>query len=165
MSNNQNLESLYNSELKPRLTELNNQRADIVNKIKKFALYSIVPIIISIFVSIEIQFPIPTIIVVGLSVLISFFKINPLWKEYYKQFKEQVIREIIRFIDDGLSFLSETIKKRIVGVLSDWSSDNKNVVIWMTSSEKDCKWSDSTWELTLDNFEPFEFKSDFEIIM
>ena len=38
MSNNQNLESLYNSELKPRLTELNNQRADIVNKIKNFFL-------------------------------------------------------------------------------------------------------------------------------
>ena len=78
MSNNQNLESLYNSELKPRLTELNNQRADIVNKIKKFAFYSIVPIIISIFVSIEIQFPIPTIVVVGLSVLISFIgKLSP----------------------------------------------------------------------------------------
>jgi len=104
MSNNQNLESLYNSELKPKLAELNNQRADIVNKIKKFALYSIIPILISIFVSIEMQLPIPTIIVVGLSVLISFFKINPLWKEYYKQFKEQVIREIIRFINDGLSY-------------------------------------------------------------
>ena len=34
MSNTKNLESLYNSELKPRLSELNNQRADIVNKIK-----------------------------------------------------------------------------------------------------------------------------------
>ena len=104
MSNTKNLESLYNSELKPRLSELNNQRADIVNKIKRFALYSIIPIIISIFISIQIQLPIPTIIIIGLSVLISFFKINPLWKEYYKQFKEQVIREIIRFIDDDLSY-------------------------------------------------------------
>ena len=104
MSDTKNLESLYNSELKPRLSELNNQRASIVNKIKSFALYSIVPIIISIFISIQIQLPIPTIIIIGLSVLISFLKINPLWKEYYKQFKEQVIREIIRFIDDDLSY-------------------------------------------------------------
>ena len=34
MSNNQNLESLYNSELKPKLAELNNQRADITAVIK-----------------------------------------------------------------------------------------------------------------------------------
>ena len=52
MSDTKNLESLYNSELKPRLSELNNQRASIVNKIKSFALYSIAPIIISIFISI-----------------------------------------------------------------------------------------------------------------
>ena len=104
MSDTKNLESLYNSELKPRLSKLDNQRVQIISKIKKFVLYSIIPIIISIFISIQIESPIPVIIVVGLSVLISFFKINPLWKEYYKQFKEQVIREIIRFIDEGLSY-------------------------------------------------------------
>ena len=104
MSDTKNLESLYNSELKPKLSKLDNQRVNIINKIKKFALYSIIPIIISIFISIQIEFPIPAIIVIGLCVLISFFKINPLWKEYYKQFKEQVIREIIRFIDEGLSY-------------------------------------------------------------
>tara|TARA_B100000315_G_scaffold47101_1_gene41891 strand:+ start:17413 stop:18732 length:1320 start_codon:yes stop_codon:yes gene_type:complete len=69
----------------------------------------------------------------------------------------------VLIIDDGLSFLSKEIKLRIVSVLSDWSIDKNSVVIWMTSSEKDCKWTDSSWELTLDNFEPFEFKSDFEI--
>lgn len=104
MSDTKNLESLYNSELKPRLSELDNQRVNIVSKIKKFALYSIIPIIISVFVSIQIEFPIPTIIIIGLSVLISWFKISPLWKVYYKQFKEQVIKEIIRFIDERLSY-------------------------------------------------------------
>ena len=74
-----------------------------------------------------------------------------------------ILNPEVFIIDDGLSFLSKTIKKRIVNILSDWSSDKKSVVIWMTSSEKDCKWIDSTWELSLDNFEPFEFKSDFEI--
>ncbi|MAQ44171.1 MAG: Galanin [Candidatus Marinimicrobia bacterium] len=104
MSNISNLENLYNSELKPRLSVLNNQRVAIVNKIKKFSLYSIAPIIISIFISIQIHNPIPTIITIVISALISFFKINPLWKEYYKQFKEQVIREIIRFINNDLSY-------------------------------------------------------------
>ena len=36
MSDTKNLESLYNSELKPRLSKLDNQRVGIVNKIKKF---------------------------------------------------------------------------------------------------------------------------------
>ena len=104
MTEKNNLESLYNSELKPRLSTLDNQRLTIVNKIKTSILYSLLPIIISIFISIQIQFPIPTIITIGICALISYFKINPLWKDYYKQFKEQVIREIIRFIDDGLSY-------------------------------------------------------------
>mgnify|MGYP001224565202 CR=1 FL=1 len=104
MSDIKNLENLYNSELKPRLSELDNQRTHIIKKIKEFSLYAILPILISIFFSIYIENPIPTIIVIALSVLISFIKINPLWKEYYKQFKEQVIREIIRFINKDLSY-------------------------------------------------------------
>tara|TARA_Y100001970_G_C14218457_1_gene851088 strand:+ start:632 stop:1600 length:969 start_codon:yes stop_codon:yes gene_type:complete len=104
MSDIKNLEKLYNSELKPRLSKLNNQRLAIVSKIKLFSLYAISPIIISIFGSIQIENPIPAIIVIALSAFISFIKINPLWKEYYKQFKEQVIREIIRFINQDLSY-------------------------------------------------------------
>ena len=104
MSDINNLESLYNSELKPKLSELDNHRVNIISNIKRYTLYSIIPISISIFVSIQIEFPIPTIVVVGLSVLISFFKINPLWKEYRRQFKEQVIKQIIKFIDEGLSY-------------------------------------------------------------
>ena len=104
MSDINNLESLYNSELKPKLSELDNQRVNIISNIKRYTLYSIIPIAISIFISIQIEFPIPTIVVVGLSVLISFFKINPLWKEYRRQFKEQVIKQIIKFIDEGLSY-------------------------------------------------------------
>ena len=100
MSDINNLESLYNSELKPKLSELDNQRVNIISNIKRYTLYSIIPIAISIFVSIQIELPIPSIVVIGLSVLISYFKINPLWKEYRRQLKEQVIKQIIKFIDE-----------------------------------------------------------------
>jgi len=99
-----NLEHLYNTELKPKLSKLDNQRIAIINKIKRFIVISILPVALSIYLSINFQHPLPTIIVAGICVLISFFKISPLWKEYRSQFKEQVIREIIKFIDSSLSY-------------------------------------------------------------
>jgi len=99
-----NLENLYNTELKPKLSELDNQRIAIINKIKRYILLSIIPVALSIYFSISFQNPLPTIILVGIFILISFFKISPLWKEYRSQFKEQVIREIIKFIDSSLSY-------------------------------------------------------------
>ena len=99
-----NLENLYNTELKPKLSELDNQRIAIINKIKRYILLSIIPVALSIYFSISFQNPLPTIILVGIFILISFLKISPLWKEYRSQFKEQVIREIIKFIDSSLSY-------------------------------------------------------------
>ena len=99
-----NLENLYNTELKPKLSKLDNQRIAIINKIKKYIIISIIPVALSIYFSINFQNPLPTIILAGIFILISFFKINPLWKEYRSQFKEQVISEIIKFIDSSLSY-------------------------------------------------------------
>ena len=34
----------------------------------------------------------------------AYFKIRPIWETYYNEFKEQVIRQIITFIDESLSY-------------------------------------------------------------
>jgi hypothetical protein len=104
MSEKVNLENLYNTELKPKLSNLDNQRIDIINQIKKYLIISIIPLAISIYLSINFQNPIPVIAVAGISIFISFYKINPKWKEYRAQFKEQVIKEIIKFINSSLHY-------------------------------------------------------------
>ena len=104
MSEKINLENLYNTELKPKLSKLDSQRIEIINKIKKYFIISIIPVILSIYLSINFQNPIPAIAVAGIFILVSFFKINPLWKEYRSQFKEQVIKEIIKFINSSLNY-------------------------------------------------------------
>jgi len=104
MSKNTNLEHLYNTELKPHLSGLDNKRIQIINKIKSYALFSILPLALAFYFTINFQNPLPIIGVLGIFILLLFFKINPLWKEYRGQFKEQVIREIINFIDNSLNY-------------------------------------------------------------
>ena len=104
MSDINNLETLYNTELKPRLSELDNKRTHIIGQIKRYVLYSIIPLVIAILISIMIQLPYPIVIVVIFFVVLSIVKINPLWKEYHKEFKEQVIKQIIKFINESLSY-------------------------------------------------------------
>jgi len=104
MTESINLEHLYNTELKPKLSKLDAQRVEIVSTIKKYFGFSILPIAVSIYLAINLQNPFPAIIAVGGSLLFSFYKINPLWKKYRAEFKEQVIKEIIKFINSSLSY-------------------------------------------------------------
>ena len=104
MSSNKNIERLYHDELKHKLKQLEQQRVFIIDKIKHFFTLSILPIIVAIILCIYFNTPIPFIITFGIAFIISFIKINPLWKKYHKEFKENVIREIIKFISDSLTY-------------------------------------------------------------
>tara|TARA_B100001750_G_C15437507_1_gene561735 strand:- start:191 stop:1162 length:972 start_codon:yes stop_codon:yes gene_type:complete len=104
ISDNKSLESLYENELKPKLSELNKSRLYIISQIKRYAIYSTLPVAFSIYLSIYFKNPIPLALVLIISIGVSFFKVRPLWKTYYNQFKEQVIRQIIGFIDNSLSY-------------------------------------------------------------
>ena len=100
-----NLEGLYENNLKPKLSKLDNQRVKVASKIKKFAAFSIIPLTLSIFISVNITGnELPLLAAVGICVWIYFSKINPFWQDYRKAFKEQVIREIINFIDDRFTY-------------------------------------------------------------
>ena len=104
IAENQSLESLYQNELKPKLSELNNSRLYIVSQIKRYIAYSILPILGSVYLSIYFDNPIPLALTLIISIGVSYFKIRPIWETYYNEFKEQVIRQIISFIDESLSY-------------------------------------------------------------
>ena len=104
-----NLENLYHSELKPKLLQLDSKRLLIKNKIIKYVLYSIIVLLVSLFPLlsplISKAFPFLTIITFILCIVISVLNINPLWKNYHSQFKEQIIKQIINFIDKSLIYM------------------------------------------------------------
>ena len=83
MSNNQSLEKLYYKELKPKLSELNKNRKYILSQIKRYIAYSVIPVSISFYLSFYFENPIPVVIVVSISIIFSFYKIKPIWNEYY----------------------------------------------------------------------------------
>ena len=99
-----NFRELYSTNLVPKLTELDKTRKSILDLIKKHVLISLVPLGISGYVSILFENPIPIGITVVACVGYAFFKINPLWSSYYSAFKQQVIKQIIHFIDDTLTY-------------------------------------------------------------
>ena len=88
ISENQSLESLYENELKPKLSELNKSRLYIISQIKRYIAYSILPVSLSIYLSIYFGNPIPLALALIISVAISFFKVRPIWKAYYNEFKD-----------------------------------------------------------------------------
>ena len=100
----ENFRELYSTTLVPKLTELDKTRKSILDLIKKHVLISLVPLGISGYVSILFENPIPIGITVVACVGYAFFKINPLWSSYYSAFKQQVIKQIIHFIDDTLTY-------------------------------------------------------------
>ena len=99
-----NFRELYSTNLVPKLTELDKTRKLILDLIKKYVLISLVPLGISGYVSILFENPIPIGITVVACVGYAFFKINPLWSSYYSAFKQQVVKQIIHFIDDTLTY-------------------------------------------------------------
>ena len=99
-----NFRELYSTTLIPKLTELDKTRKSILALIKKHILISLVPLCIFGYISFLYETPIPIGIVAVACIGYAFFKINPLWKDYYSAFKQQVIRQIIHFIDDTLTY-------------------------------------------------------------
>ena len=99
-----NFRELYLTNLIPKLTELDKTRKSILDLIKKHILISLVPLCIFGYISVLYQTPIPIGIVVVVSIGYAFYKINPLWSSYYSRFKQQVIKQIIHFIDDTLIY-------------------------------------------------------------
>ena len=99
-----NFRELYLTNLIPKLTELDKTRKSILDLIKKHVLISLVPLGIFGYISVLFETPIPIGIVVVACIGYAFFKINPLWSSYYSAFKQQVIRQIIHFIDDTLTY-------------------------------------------------------------
>ena len=99
-----NFRELYSTTLIPKLTELDKTRKSILALIKKHILISLVPLCIIGYISFLYETPIPIGIVVVACIGYAFFKINPLWSSYYSAFKQQVIKQIIHFIDDTLIY-------------------------------------------------------------
>jgi len=56
------------------------------------------------------------------------------------------------FIDDGLSFLSDTAKKICVEQLNNFIQSNNSIILWFTSDVNDLNFGNSCWELTLSDF-------------
>jgi len=105
MPDKKNLENLYQSDLKPKLSKLDDQRIKVATKVKKFAAFAIIPIGLSIFISVNVTGnELPILAAVGICVWIYFSKINPFWQNYREKFKEEVIREIINFIDNRFTY-------------------------------------------------------------
>ena len=104
IDNNKSLESLYNSKLKPQLSDLNIKRIAIVSKIKKNVLISILLIVFSLYLSHIFNSVIPIVLTLISMLLFSYFSIYPLWEVYRNEFKEKVIKQIIKLIDNSLSY-------------------------------------------------------------
>ena len=100
----ENFRELYSTTLVPKLTELDKTRKSILDLIKKHILISLVPLGIFGYISVLYETPIPIGIVAVACIGYAFYKINPLWSSYYSAFKQQVIKQIIHFIDDTLTY-------------------------------------------------------------
>lgn len=104
IAKNKSLESLYNSKLKPQLSDLNAKRIAIISKIKKYTLIFIPLIAIALYI----LYAFDSIIPIALSFIgmfgLAYFTIYPLWKDYRDEFKEKVIKQIIKLIDSSLSY-------------------------------------------------------------
>ena len=99
-----NFRELYSTTLIPKLTELDKTRKSILALIKKHILISLVPLCIFGYISVLFETPIPIVLVAAACIGYAFYKINPLWSSYYSAFKQQVIKQIIHFIDDTLTY-------------------------------------------------------------
>ena len=75
IDNNKSLESLYNSKLKPQLSDLNIKRIAIVSKIKKNVLISILLIVFSLYLSHIFNSVIPIVLTLISMLLFSYFSI------------------------------------------------------------------------------------------
>ncbi len=67
----------------------------------------------------------------------------------------QLKREML-LIDDGLSFLSQKNKRKILVLLKKWVEDNHGIVVWITSDYEDLQHVvDRKWILDLTSFYPY----------
>lgn len=59
-------------------------------------------------------------------------------------------------IDDGLSFLNDGLKRKVVKYLKSWLDDNDSIIFWFTSEMTDLNLSDKRWVLKSTGISPFE---------
>ncbi len=59
-------------------------------------------------------------------------------------------------IDDGLSFLSNASKDRVVELLRRLIDESGTIIIWFTSEPGDCRYGDALWRLSLSGFDSIE---------
>ena len=105
IANKESLEYFYNSKFKNQLSDLNEKRLEIVGIIKKYGLIFILLISVSLYLSFFYDSGIILIVFsIFFMVMLGYFKIHPLWRSYRAEFKEKVIRKIINFIDESLSY-------------------------------------------------------------
>ena len=55
-------------------------------------------------------------------------------------------------IDDSLSFINDTMKRKVVQKIQDNIQNKKQIVLWLTSEITDLQFSQSQWELSLSSF-------------
>ena len=99
-----NFRDLYSTDLAPKLANLEKVRKKIFAHIKKQIHFSLAPLAISGYLSVTYHTPIPVGLIAAAFVIFSYFKIKPLWSKYRSEFKKQIIKEIVHFIDDGLKY-------------------------------------------------------------
>ena len=55
-------------------------------------------------------------------------------------------------IDDSLSFINDTMKRKVIQKIQDNIQNKKQIVLWFTSEITDLQFSQSQWELSLSSF-------------
>jgi len=55
-------------------------------------------------------------------------------------------------IDDSLSFINDTMKRKVIQKIQDNIQNKKQIVLWLTSEITDLQFSQSQWELSLSSF-------------
>ena len=100
------IEDFYNGDLKQNLQNLDKLRKEILQHIKKYVLIGVLGgvVIGCIGVIIDFIFILPIFLIPF--IIFAIVKVNPLWKNYYKRFKSEIIEEIIKFINPNLKYNS-----------------------------------------------------------
>lgn len=63
-------------------------------------------------------------------------------------------RPDLLLIDDGMSFLSDDYKLKIVKITQDAIRESNSTVIWFSSEASDAKFGETVWKLSLNEFMP-----------
>ncbi len=71
-------------------------------------------------------------------------------------------RPDLLLIDDGMSFLSDDYKLKIIRIIKDSIRESKSAVLWFTSEASDANFGEIVWKLSLNEFTPVNQLSPIE---